>query len=400
MTIAVFTGGEGGAYSAASEYLATFSSLGTTPIIQNSGARSGNHCFRAAPNAQSQMRINAGRTDGLGLWVGAGFKMSTSFPSVNQRIHSVGGGGLLDVFLTTAGDIIVQFSGVTQATVAVSLGTYFYVEMFSMISVAGNDTWEVWLDDTQIYARSGNNDTATLFTNNDFGPHAAYGTSRTLDWDDVYILDTNGSAPVNERLGMPKIVSSFPVGDISRTDWTDYDNSTSNLYQSLDNRPPNPVGPTSGVQTADIGIKDPVSSTTANYVCEVSSANEVGIDADDTIIATQLVLTHGLDSATSTTVTSQQILANNGHPGTSETNNDANAASSTWPTNWVVGKTLTESPSITDRSVRPQVEIGKRTATTRIPAVGQARIDWLYKPVTGGVSRVYKRDPLRGLRAR
>ena len=355
--------------------------LGTAGTIQTTTPRSGARCWRAASNLASQLRFNIGtHVDGRSYWMGTAFRIQTASPSAAVNILANADAAIR---INTSRQLELRALSTTVATSsALSLNVWYYIELgFNMVA-AGNDTIEGWLDGISWGSQSGSSYTSTLGSNMDFGPSAAYGATVIMEFDDIYVTDDQGSAPVNTRLDQPKLVSSFPVGDISRTDWTDYDNTTTNLYQSLDNTPPVPVAPLSSAQTADIGIKDSVSSTTANYVCEVSSANEVGIDNDDSILATALICTHGLDSATGTTVTSQQILPNNGHPDTGESNWDANAASGTWPTGWICGRSLTQAPTITDRSVRPQVEIGKRTAITRIPAVGQARIDWLYKPVT------------------
>lgn len=366
---------------------ATMQGLTTAPTIQTGSPRSGTYLYRAASNVVSAHRVAITAVDGRTYWMGMAFKISTASPSVTTRIMVRND---YDIRITTSRTLQLRVAGtqIGSDSAALTLGQWYYIEMGHTANSAGNDYAEAWLDGASFASSSGTNLSTLLGNNFDFGPNTtAYGATVVMEWDDFYITDDQGSAPCNTRLNQPKIVTSLPTSDTSRdAGWTDSDNTTTNLFQTVDNRPPDGIAPLSSAQAADKMIKNAASTTTQNVVFAMQSANTVGIDSDDTVLATQLVCSHGLDSATSTTVTSQQIVANNGHPGTSEDNYDANAASGTWPTGWLVGRTITENPSITDRSVSPSVEIGKRTAATRICAVAQARIDWLYLPVTAAAN--------------
>lgn len=358
-------------------------SLTNAVTIQTGSPRSGSYLYRAASNVVSAIRVAITTVDNRTYWMGMGFKISTASPSTATRILVRND---YDIRITTSRTLEVRVGGVLigSASAALTLGQWYYIELAMTANSAGNDYVEGWLDGVSFASSSGSNLSTLLGNNFDFGPNTtAYGATVVMEMDDMYITDDQNSAPVNTRLNQPKIVTSLPTSDTSRdAGWTDNDNTTSNLFQSVDNRPPVAVAPASGAGSADLEIKNAASTTTDNVVFAMQSADTVGIDSNDTIIATQLVCTHGLSSATSTTSTSQQIVANDGHPGTSEENFDANAASGTWPTGWIVGRTLTENPSVTDRTVSPSVEIGKRTATTRVVGVGQVRIDWIYLPVT------------------
>lgn len=356
--------------------------LGNAMTIQGQTLvpRSGQYFLRAASNLQSIIRTNIGtHVDGRLYVQGMGFRLSGANPGTAVDIIANSDSAIR---INTNGTLNLRAAGVNvgSATPALQLGIWYYIELAHIITAAGNDYIEGWLNGISFAQQSGSSFSATLGSNCDFGPSAAYGASTTMDFDDIYVLDDQGSSPWNDRLGPKiKIVASMPVADISRdAGWTDNDNTTTNLWESINNRPPVAVTPAAAAGTADTQIKNAASTTTDNYVTEMQSAREAGVGPEDIIIASVLVTSHGIDSATSTTVTSHQILANNGHPGTTETNWDPNLASTNWPTNWTPGRTVTENPAIIDEETRPQVEIGKRTAATRVASVAQVRIDWIY----------------------
>jgi len=355
--------------------------LGTAGAIQTSGARSGTRHLRAAANAQSVNRFSVTHVDGRRYWMGCAFRISASPTTA------------VNIFSNSSATIRVNTSRQLELRTSVTIGTsgvltvnqWYYIELMLNVSTTLTEDIQGWLDGVSFGQQLATEYSAALANNWDFGPQAAYGTSVNMDFDDIYILDDQGSAPLNTRLDQPKIVSSFPTSDVSRdAGWEDSDDTTTNLFQSVDNQPPVGIAPVAGAGVADRQVKNAISTTTENVVFDLQSADALGIDADDTILATQLITTHGLDSATSTTSCTHQIITGDGHPGTSEASFDPNAASGTWPTNWINGRTLIQSPTITDRSVSPQVEIGKRTAATRVVAVAQVRIDWIYLPVTAG----------------
>jgi len=368
---------------------ATVQGLTTAPTVQAGGLQTGGSAFkyRAAPNVVSATRIGITTVDNRKYIMGAAFRISTAAPSVACRLLARND---YDIRITTSRTLEVRVGGVLigSASAALTLGQTYYIELAITANSAGNDYVEGWLNGVSFASSSGTNLSTLLGNNFDFGANTtAYGATVVIEWSDFYVVDDQGSAPCNDRLNQPKIPSSFPTSDVSRdAGWEDSDDTTTNLYQSVDNTPPVGIAPVAGAGAADKMVKNAISTTTENVVFDLQSANTVGIDADDTILATQLVTSHGLDSATSTTSCTHQIVAGNGHPGTSEASFDPNLASGTWPTNWLVGRTITENPTITDRSVSPRVEIGKRTATTRVVAVCQVRIDWIFLPVVGGTT--------------
>lgn len=365
---------------------ATMQSLTNAVTIQTGSPRSGTYLYRAASNVVSAIRVGITTTDNRKYFMGMAFKISTASPSTATRILVRND---YDIRITTSRTLQLRVAGtqVGSDSAALTLGQWYYIEMAHTANSAGNDYAEAWLDGVSFASSSGTNLSTLLGNNFDFGPNTtAYGATVVMEWDDFYVCDETGSAPCNDRLNQPKIVSSFPTSDTSRdAGWTDSDNTTTNLFQTVDNKPPDGIAPLSSAQAADKMIKNAANNATDNVVFGMQSAVTVGITGTDHILATQLVCSHGLDSATSTTNCSQQIVGNNGHPGTSESNFDANAASGTWPTGWLVGRIITENPAITDRTVSPSVEIGKRTAATRIVAVAQARIDWIYRPYAPAV---------------
>lgn len=409
MTCIHFTGGESLSTQAASilqssEGIVT-TPLGTTPTIVGGGfQRSGVGCFKAAANAQSQNRRAITKVDGRGYFYQIAYRIDTAFPSSTVTIAA--NPNFWQLRMNTSGQLIFADDTPTQigsASAAVTLGTYFVVEIFALCNTAADDTVEVRLNGVTFVSAT-QAISAVLGNNFDVGPQAAYGASREIYWDDVVVNDDQGAAPSNTWPGSARVVSSLPISDQSRTDWTDANGGTSNLWDCLNNRAPEGTVLTLGTP-ATKQIRNAVSSATGNLVVNMQSMNAAGVGSSDDILGTSLRAICSCDSGTATNG-SLEILATNGHPAQAESSVDwtTPGVAGTYPSGWQnppislpvsSGIDVMSAPSITDRSVSPRVEIGKRTATTRALGVCQCRLDICYRPAA--VAAVDRKPIVRSL---
>lgn len=157
---------------------------------------------------------------------------STLFMGCAVKMSSVAGAG--DVFtiqagstltcrlqITAAGILRVQNSGsttVATGTTALNPGTWYYVEVKVVIAGASGSV-EVHLNGvSEIAATTGNFASTNVDTIGLNG--ARSGASNTVDFDDIYVLDTTGSAPRNTFLGDVRVATIYPSSDGAHTAWT------------------------------------------------------------------------------------------------------------------------------------------------------------------------------------
>lgn len=389
MTLLTYSGCEGGAintWSTAaqiSEDLGTgISQGGSAPTASTTTPRSGDYCWRAAANAQTQIRLNKGRVDGRHYFVGVAFRFSTSFPSALLTVLT---NQFVLIRVTTGGVMQMESPAATivGSTQQLTLGQWYYVELQSMIRAAAAEEIRWWLDGVEMGSSTAEG-TTTLSSNFDIGPAIAYGASREIDIDDIYMTDDQGTAPFNTRLGPISVWTSLPISDVGggAASWTKGDGTTTtNKFSAIDNRPP--IGEATTSATVESQLENAASTTTDNQQFNFESLNTAGVPANHDVLATRLVAQTSGSSLTGTTDGSLEIISGNGHPAVAEATQDwiPTAVGAAYATGWhmrvhpAAGPTL--QPTIVDRSVSPVVEIGKRIASTRVLAICQLRLDIL-----------------------
>lgn len=125
----------------------------------------------------------------------------------------------------TTGEVIAQrgtesFSLGRSAAGACSQGVWHWVECHFILSPTVG-VFEVWVDGTRVLnitgANTRQNSGATGVVNIQFGSDYSGGAT---SWDDIYILNTSGSAPLNTRLGDCRIGCVLPSSDASPNNGT------------------------------------------------------------------------------------------------------------------------------------------------------------------------------------
>jgi len=137
-----------------------------------------------------------------------------------------------------------QVSGVvlgTTAAVVIPLGNYVYVEFKVLIANSGG-TAEVRVNGASVLALTGldTQDGATA-TWNSFVLGQSNGASsnyanRTVDFDDLYVLDGSGAAPWTDFLGDCRVDARYPTAAGATTGWTP---SAGANWQCVDETAPN-----------------------------------------------------------------------------------------------------------------------------------------------------------------
>jgi len=189
--------------------------------------------------------------------IGFAFKFSALPTSTNDilLLRTVGGVSVGSVRLVTGtGQLrIVNGSGSTIATgaTALSVGTWYFIELKIFVNGASG-TGELMLNGvSEIASTTGN------FGSTNIGQVLIQSGSSaaTQQWDDMYLLDTSGSAPNNTFLGDVHVETLFPSADGAHTDFTP--NSGSNHFDRVNDQAGTfPDDDTTYVSDATVGHRD------------------------------------------------------------------------------------------------------------------------------------------------
>jgi len=155
------------------------------------------------------------------------------------RIRSATGATQFDIDVTPAGRIRVKtaYNGTVLAESAdgvITFGAYQFLEV--QFTCTGTDSIQVWVDGTEVIAlttginlrQSGAGGFGQLL----LGPYSS-SISAFTDWDDLYILDSSGDAPFNDRLGDQKMDGHLFTSDGSVLQWT---SNKASHYDAINDR--------------------------------------------------------------------------------------------------------------------------------------------------------------------
>lgn len=174
-----------------------------------------------------------------------------------MRVQWVDGGtglaGTLQI-VNSAGTLIA--SGTTK----IQSGSWFYIEVRAKVNGASGEV-ELKLNGTAEIATTTTNIGSTNIDNVTWGAANAFGSSSvaTTVMDDIYVLNTAGSAPRNTFLGPCRVETLMPDADGASTAWTP--NSGSAHFSRVNEISGTyPDGDTSYVSTAAVGNRDTYSA--------------------------------------------------------------------------------------------------------------------------------------------
>lgn len=156
-------------------------------------------------------------------------KVGTNNPTVNTseallKFQDFSGGSTHLTVLLNAGYNFNVYRDTTllgtSSGKTVSDGVYHFFEIKAKIANSPNGYVQIWLDNTQILNLTGQD---TLTGTNAYIRQCvlrAICSDIITYFDDLYLLDTNGAAPCNDRLGDIRIDPLRPNGAGSHTDFT------------------------------------------------------------------------------------------------------------------------------------------------------------------------------------
>lgn len=198
------------------------------------------------------------------------------------------------VRLTPAGNIQLTYNagaGVVfiGSAVAVSLDTYYVIELETRISAAGNDTvgWRLngvlQHEDTALTVGTTMGDVLNVGA---FDTVGSVSTAVDIYYDDVALNDDTGGSE-NSWPDIGKIVMLRPTSDNARVGWTDNAGATTNLYDALDNTPPSGEGAVTSPGNRGAGTAVFTANNVQNPTALTPTKNVSTVDGDVMFLVTE-----------------------------------------------------------------------------------------------------------------
>ncbi len=160
----------------------------------------------------------------------AGFAVrGTTLMSAGGNVFQMLAGGTVvaSIVSTVAGFFAVQNSGgstIGTGTTVIANNSWHYLELKIFVNGASG-TCELHMDGAvEIASTVGNFGSSNPDTIRLKGDRSGSGNS--VDFDDIYVLDTTGSAPRNTFLGDVRVETIYPTSDGAHSQWTPNSGST------------------------------------------------------------------------------------------------------------------------------------------------------------------------------
>lgn len=160
------------------------------------------------------------------LICGLAFKLTTAASSGNFfAIRTAAAGNILTLNTDASGHLVVKNNGgttIATGTTVLVAGSWYYLEvkLFINTGTPASGTVEVHLNGATEIASTAGNFGSTAAGNLLLGTTGTSSAADQVSWDDIYVLDTTGSAPRNTFLGDVRIETIYPNGAGNYTQWT------------------------------------------------------------------------------------------------------------------------------------------------------------------------------------
>lgn len=335
-------------------------------------ARTGSRAGRCNPaSGASGFFTLSGTTDGwwhLGLYI-------ATMPSVQRRITGLSGGTSVNLRLNSDGTIGYYLGGTLIGTSSTALTTNQWY-------------WIGWIQSSvtsspvlQINGTTEVSGTTTGFTSsNQIGCNGTEASAIDIYLDDFIIDNATFLAP-------SKVDTAYPISDNTVTGVTAGAGGTTNLWDAVNNVPA--AGVASASETNTTNIEFPA-STTCNYLANLETYSDLGINQGDTVLAVRSFVRHGEDVATGTkNIQDVGALTNPTVSGVSTTaGGDAGAhGADTDAGLWsIVQGTLTTTPSVT-LGTSPTIRTS-RVSQSRVACIDLMCMTVAWTPSTTRVPRL------------
>jgi hypothetical protein len=270
----------------------------------------------------------------------------------------------------SAGNWVFQadLGGPTASSAPLNLGQWYRLEIGFQANNGVGASGEARVDGTTLISSTILTSTANSLNSvlvGAFSYNAGYSGTAILHFDDMAINSSSGSTQ-NSWPGDGSIVQLLPVSDNARTGWAGGAGGTTNLWQAVSHTPP--VGVAKASETNTSQIKDGASSATDNYDANLADYTTGGVPTAATVTLVQALISQGSESTTGTDSGSLQVVSN---PVQSVADSftfqklSNTSGVSTWPDGWAGQWGTAQVGDVANRSTKPVLRIGKRTATTR-----------------------------------
>lgn len=142
---------------------------------------------------------------------------SSGVQQIAQFYDSTAGSAQLTLGYNSSGQLGF-YTGASGATLVGSLSaagtiianSYCYIEL--VVTIGSSGSAQCWVNGTEVINYSGNTQTSANAWTNRFYLESSSG-SNLMEFDDIYMLDTTGAAPLNARLGPGRCQTDGPNAD-------------------------------------------------------------------------------------------------------------------------------------------------------------------------------------------
>ena len=222
--------------------------------ISSGNGRNGTSCGRVTTtNGTAKRTIGS-----LTTWVfGSAFRANTVSDNNPIMTLSNSGSAVFEIGITPAGKIYASRSGtvIATGTIILSMNVYYFIECKVTLNAStGTITTKInGVTDLNLTGQNTGGTTADTFG---IGQRAGGNNNfvNTWDWDDLYVLDTTGSAPTNDFLGDVRVEAIFPNNNGNSSQLVGSDSNSTDNYLLVDESAPN--SDTDYVESSTVGDKD------------------------------------------------------------------------------------------------------------------------------------------------
>lgn len=237
MALLILDGFDG--YANGTDAAAPYGMTGNFSVFNTTAGRFGGCAWTASSGGNAYFSFNT--VNATEFWVGGAIVAGTG-QSANTLIGFAGSGGIeATLSLDPATGTLSAYRGRlgtllgASAASTMALNAWRWIEIHFKLD-GSTGIFEVWLDGVRVINLTGvntKNSASTAITSIFFGDTSS--GSNNIVLDDLYVLDTTGSAPANTRLGDMRISTLVPASDATPNDGTP--NSGSNHYSRVSEAP-------------------------------------------------------------------------------------------------------------------------------------------------------------------
>lgn len=347
--------------------------LSGTPTFATDRVRTGARSLKIDAGVLEYVLLNLTFVSGRDYWIRDYFQFD-ALPGANPQlifgVQQGGGSGWVELRVDSSGDLSLESQAGAIANGVASLvpDTWYKVSMRIRFNAAGNEEYEVKVDDTIVLATATQATITTAWAQVFIGMNAGSATGVSASWHDDFAINDDQGADQNTWPGAGSVHYLFPAADpgTSSANWQKPGGATTNRHTSLDSPPPiyETYDSTSG--SAEQYLRNAATGANAALLLNTGSYDSI-IPPTDSIALMQLIAETGSSSATDTAgdfgVSANPVIAQEAFAAFD--NGVASGTVTTWPRRAGI---VVYDPVVT-RSNPATLQIRKVTSTTRVAIV-------------------------------